>query len=56
MLSWALTFFVLALIAAALGFGNIAGLSAQVGWICVVLAIIFLAVGLLTGRRPPAAP
>jgi len=56
MLSWALTFFVLALIAAALGFGNIAGLSAQVGWICVVLAIVFLAVGLLTGRTPPAAP
>jgi len=54
MLSWALTFFVLALIAAARGFGNIAGLSAQVGWICVVLAIIFLAVGVLSGRTPPA--
>ena len=54
MLQWALTFFVLALIAAALGFGNVAGLSAQIGWIFVVVAVIFLVVGVLAGRRPPA--
>ena len=56
MLSWALTFFVIALVAALLGFGNVAGLSAEFGWIFVVVAVIFLVVGLLTGRRPPTVP
>ena len=56
MLQWALTFFVIALIAAFLGFGGVAGMSAQIGWIFVVLAVIFLVVGLLAGRRPPLAP
>lgn len=39
MLGWALTFFVLALIAAAFGFGGIAGASAS---IAQVLFVIFL--------------
>jgi len=56
MLQWALTFFVLALIAAALGFGNVAGLSAQIGWIFVVVAVVFLIVGVFAGRRPPLSP
>ena len=56
MLSWALTFFVIALIAALLGFRGVAGLSAEFGWIFIVVAVIFLAVGLLTGRNPPLSP
>jgi uncharacterized membrane protein YtjA (UPF0391 family) len=56
MLHWALVFFVIALIAALLGFRGVAGLSAEFGWIFVVVAVIFLAVGLLTGRTPPIAP
>jgi len=55
MLHWALTFFVIALIASLLGFRGIAGLSAEFGWIFVVIAVIFLAVGLLSGR-PPVGP
>jgi uncharacterized membrane protein YtjA (UPF0391 family) len=54
MLSWALTFFVIALIAALLGFSGVAGMSAEIGWIFVVVAVIFLIVGVLSGRRPPA--
>jgi uncharacterized membrane protein YtjA (UPF0391 family) len=53
MLHWAIIFFVIALIAALLGFRGVAGLSAEFGWIFVVLAVVFLAVGLLTGRVPP---
>lgn len=55
MLSWAITFFIIALIAAVLGFQGIAGLSAEIGYILVVAALIFLAVAVLTGRRagPP---
>ena len=56
MLHWALVFFVIALIAAALGFRGVAGLSAEFGWVFVVLAVVFLAIGLLSGRTPPLAP
>lgn len=50
MLHWALVFFVVALIASALGFGGVAGLSYQIGYLFAVLAVIFLVVWLLTGR------
>jgi len=44
MLSWALVFFVLALVAAAFGFGGIAGASAS---IAQILFVIFLALTVL---------
>jgi uncharacterized membrane protein YtjA (UPF0391 family) len=53
MLSWALTFFVVALIAAVLGFRGVAGLSAEIGYILVVVALIFLVVAAFTGRATP---
>jgi uncharacterized membrane protein YtjA (UPF0391 family) len=56
MLHWAIVFFVIALVAALLGFRGVAGLSAEFGWVFVVLAVIFLAVGLLSGRTPPTVP
>lgn len=52
MLQWALTFFIVALIAALLGFTQIAGTAS---WIAQVLFVVFLVlaiVSLLTGRRP----
>ena len=53
MISYAITFFVISLIAALLGFGGVAGLSYQIGYLFAVLAIIFLVVAVVTGRRPP---
>ena len=50
MLSWAIVFFVIALIAAVLGFRGVAGLSANIGYLFAVLAVIMLVVGLLGGR------
>jgi uncharacterized membrane protein YtjA (UPF0391 family) len=50
MLHYAVVFFVIALIASLLGFGGVAGLSAQIGWMFAVVAVIFLAVALLSGR------
>ncbi len=47
MLNWAVTFFVIALIAAVLGFGGIAGMSADIGWLFAVLGVAVLAIGLL---------
>ncbi len=51
MLTYALWFFVAALILALLGFGGVAGMSAQIGWIFLVIAVIMLLVGLFSGRR-----
>ncbi len=50
MLQYALMFFVVAIIATALGMGGIAGLSAEIGYVLVVVAVIFLIVAFVTGR------
>ena len=57
MLSWSVTFFIIALVAALLGFGGVAGMSADIGWLFALLAVVMLVVTLLTGRgsRPPIA-
>ena len=47
MLSWAITFFVIAIIAAALGFSGVAGMSANIGWLLAVLGVIVLAIGVV---------
>jgi uncharacterized membrane protein YtjA (UPF0391 family) len=55
MLSWALTFFILAIIFAILGFGGLAGTLA---WAAKWLFIGFLIVTVvfwLVGRKPPSA-
>jgi uncharacterized membrane protein YtjA (UPF0391 family) len=53
MLQWAIIFFVIALVAALLGQRGVAGLSAQIGYLFVGVAVIFLLVALLTGRGAP---
>ena len=54
MLGWALTFLIIALIAAVLGFGGIAGLSVEIAkiifFVAVVLFLISALVGLFRGR------
>lgn len=58
MFGWAIFFLLVALVAAALGFGGIAGtavgLAKLVFAIAVLLFVISLIYGLITGRRPPA--
>ena len=56
MLHYALVFFVIALIAAVLGFRGVAGMSANIGYLFAVLAVIFLLVAILTGRSPAVVP
>jgi uncharacterized membrane protein YtjA (UPF0391 family) len=57
MLGWALTFFILALVAAFLGFFAMAGLAAEIAKLLlltfVVLLVISLFTGALRGRAPP---
>ncbi len=54
MISWAVTFFVIALIAAVLGFSGIAGAAVNIAWICAVIGIILAVVFGVMGRRPGA--
>jgi len=56
MLHYAVVFFVIAVIAALLGLNGVAGLSARFGWLFAVLAVVLLAVGLLSGRTPSILP
>lgn len=55
MLSWTITFLVIALIAAVLGFGVIAGTAAAIAKILFFVFVILFLVSLITGRRTPAA-
>jgi uncharacterized membrane protein YtjA (UPF0391 family) len=56
MLGWALTFLIIALIAAVLGFGGIAGFAVEIAKIIFFVAIVLFAisavVGLIRGRAP----
>lgn len=52
MFSWAITFLVIALLAALFGFGGLAGTAAFAAKICFFVALILLVVSLLFGRRP----
>lgn len=59
MLRWALIFFVVALIAAALGFGGIAsgmaGIAKILFYLFLILFVISLVMGLVRGRGGPPA-
>jgi len=56
MLGWALTFLIVALIAAVLGFGGIAGLSIEIAkiifFVAIILFVISAVFGLIRGRSP----
>jgi uncharacterized membrane protein YtjA (UPF0391 family) len=50
MLSWAILFLIIALIAGVLGFGVVAGTAAWIAKVLFVVFIILFLVSLLTGR------
>lgn len=60
MLSWALTFLVIALIAALLGFGGLAGTATAIAqmlfYFFVVLFLVSALVALVRGKSPPLPP
>lgn len=51
MLNWAVTFFVIAIISAILGFGVIAGTAAWIAKICFLLFLVLFVISLVQGRR-----
>ena len=52
MFSWAIAFFVIALVAAVFGFGGIAASAVGIAKIIFVVALILAIVSLVAGRRP----
>ena len=53
MLNWSITFLVVAIIAALLGFGGIAGVSMEFARVLFLLFIVLFIVSLLFGYRKP---
>ena len=51
MLSWSITFLVIAIIAAVLGFGGIAGTAAGIAKVLFGLFLVLFIISLLFGRR-----
>lgn len=52
MLNWAVTFLIIAIIAAVFGFSGIAGTATNIAWVLFVVGIVLSLVFVLTGRRP----
>jgi len=53
MMSWAVTFLIIALIAGILGLTGIAGVAMNIAWLMFVVGLILAIFFFLTGRRPP---
>ncbi|MDF1824071.1 MAG: DUF1328 domain-containing protein [Verrucomicrobiales bacterium] len=51
MISWAITFLIIGLIAVALGFGGVGGLALNIGWVLLVVGAVFFIIHLIAGRR-----
>ena len=52
MLSWAVTFLIIGLIAAVFGFSGLAGTAVHIAWILAVIGIVIALVFFVMGRRP----
>jgi uncharacterized membrane protein YtjA (UPF0391 family) len=50
MLNWSITFLVIGLIAAVLGFTGVAGAATQIAWILFVVFVVLFIASLLMGR------
>jgi uncharacterized membrane protein YtjA (UPF0391 family) len=55
MLSYALAFLIVGLIAGALGLTGVAAVAGQIAWILLIIGIVLLVVHAVRGRVPPAA-
>lgn len=53
MINWAVTFLVIALIAAVLGFSGIAGAAVNIAWILFVVGLILAVIFFFMGKRRP---
>ena len=56
MLRWAIIFFIIALVAAVLGFGNISGMSFEIAKFIAIIAVILFVVSLVVGGMRGRGP
>jgi len=52
MFSWAVTFLIIALVAAVLGFTGIAGTAVHIAWILAIVGLVLAVVFAAIGRSP----
>lgn len=52
MLSWAVTFLIVAIIAGLLGFSGIAGAATNIAWILFVVGLILAIIFAIRGKKP----
>lgn len=52
MFGWAVIFFIIAILAALLGFSGIAGAATNIAWLLFVVGLVIAVILALTGRRP----
>jgi uncharacterized membrane protein YtjA (UPF0391 family) len=53
MLSWAVLFLIIAIVAAVFGFSGLAGVATNIAWILSVVGLILAIVFMVMGRRGP---
>lgn len=53
MFGWAITFLIIAIIAALFGFSGIAGVATNIAWILFVVGLVLAVVFMILGRRRP---
>jgi len=51
MFYWAAVFLVIAIVAAVLGLGGVAGMSQQIAWMLFLAGLVLAAVSFIAGRR-----
>ena len=60
MLGWAITFLIIALIAAALGFGGVAGAATNIAiilfWVFIILFVLGLIASIVRGKPASSPP
>ena len=56
MLRWALAFFILAVVAAALGFGGLAGTSMDIAKFLALIFVVLFVIALVVGRSVVGGP
>ncbi|MGB5809519.1 MAG: DUF1328 domain-containing protein [Polyangiales bacterium] len=52
MIGWAVTFFIVAIIASVLGFTGIAGAATNIAWILAVVGLVLAVFFMISGRKP----
>jgi uncharacterized membrane protein YtjA (UPF0391 family) len=53
MLSWSITFLIIALIAGAFGMGLVSGVATNIAWILFAVFLVLFALSFFGGRRGP---